>query len=54
MGLKSIQELNGFKHQLIMYGLDVNQSDFEDFCRLTNFKRYYTFDGEKYEIYCLE
>lgn len=53
MGLKSIQELNEFKHQLITNGLDVDQSNFEEFCRMTNFKRYYTFDGEKYKIYCL-
>lgn len=51
--LRSFKELNEYKRRLIMYGLDVDQSNFEDFCRMTNFKRYYTFDGEKYEIYCL-
>lgn len=54
MGLRSFKELNEFKHQLIMYGLDVDQSNFEEFCRSTNYKRYYTFDGEKYEIHCLD
>lgn len=53
MGLRSFKELNEFKHQLIRCGLDVDQSNFEEFCRMTNFKRYYTYDGEKYEIHCL-
>lgn len=51
--LSTFQELNVFKHQLITYGLDVDQSNFEEFCRMTKFKRYYTFDGKSYEIHCL-
>lgn len=51
--MRSFQELNEFKNQLIMYGLDVDQRNFEEFCRMTNFKRYYTFDREKYEIHIL-
>lgn len=51
--MKSFQELNGFKRQLMTFGLDVDQSNFEEFCRMTNFKRYYTFDGVKYDIQCL-
>ena len=51
--MKSFQELNNFKHQMMTFGLDVDQSNFEEFCRMTNFKRYYTFDGMKYEILCL-
>ena len=33
-----------------LYGLDINQENFEVFCRRTNFKRYYTFDDD-YEMY---
>lgn len=51
--LRSFQELTVFKHQLITNGLDVKQSNFEEFCRMTKFKRYYTFDGKNYEIHCL-
>lgn len=51
--MRSFQELNGFKHQLMKYGLEVDQSNFEEFCRMTNFKQYYTFDGVKYQIHCL-
>lgn len=52
--MRSFQELNAFKHRLIMYGLAVDQNNFEDFCRMTKFKRYYTFDGNNYEIHCLD
>lgn len=52
--MRSFQELNAFKLRLIMYGLDVDQNDFEEFCKMTNFKRYYTFDGKNYEIHCLD
>lgn len=52
--MKSFQELNAFKHQLIMYGLDVDQTNFKEFCKMTKFKRYYTFDGRNYEIHCLD
>lgn len=52
--MRSFQELNTFKHRMIMYGLDVDQSNFEDFCRMTKYKRYYTFDGKNYEIHCLD
>lgn len=52
--MRSFQELNTFKYRMIMYGSDVDQSNFEDFCRMTKYKRYYTFDGKNYEIHCLE
>lgn len=52
--MKSFQELNAFKHRLIMYGLDVDQRNFDEFCKMTKFKRYYTFDGRNYEIHCLK
>lgn len=50
---RSFKELCQYKSRLLRYGLEVDQSNFEEFCRLTKFKRYYTFDGEKYEIRCV-
>ena len=32
--------------ELIRYGLDVNQCNFKEFCRMTRYKRYYTFMGK--------
>ena len=52
--MRSFKELNEFKKKLVRFGLDVDQCNFEEFCRLTRFKRYYTFNGEKYEIHCLD
>lgn len=49
----SFKKLCAFKRNLIINGLDIDQSLFEDFCKTTNFKRYYTFDGEIYELHAL-
>lgn len=50
--LNSFRELMAYRRKLQLHGLDINQENFEDFCRRTNFKRYYTFDGEgKYKIH---
>lgn len=51
--VNSFKKLCAFKRNLIINGLDIDQSLFEDFCKTTNFKRYYTFDGETYELYTL-
>lgn len=51
--INSFKKLCEFKRNLITNGLSVDQSDFEDFCRKTNFKRYYTYDGEIYQLYSL-
>ena len=32
--------------ELIRYGLDVNQCNFKEFCRMMRYKRYYTFMGK--------
>lgn len=48
--LNSIKEFSAYKRKLQLYGLEINQENFEDFCRRTNFKRYYTFDGD-YEMH---
>lgn len=51
--INSCRKLCVFKKNLILQGLDVDQTNFEEFCRNTNFKRYYTFDGYKYEMHIL-
>lgn len=49
--VNSFRKLYTFKRELILHGLDVDQTNFKEFCRNTNFKRYYTFDGYKYEMH---
>lgn len=49
----SFKKLCAFKRDLITSGLSIDQSNFEDFCRKTNFKRYYTYDGEIYQLHSL-
>lgn len=51
--INSFQELYALKKHLISYGLDVEQADFESFCRKTNFKRYYTYNGCEYQLHHL-
>jgi len=48
--LNSFRELFAYRRKLQLYGLDINQENFEVFCRRTNFKRYYTFDDD-YEMH---
>lgn len=50
---RTFKELCQYKSRLLNYGLEVDQTNFEEFCRLTKFKRYYTYDGVKYEVHCL-
>ena len=50
---RSFKDLCEYKSRLLRYGLEVDQTNFEEFCRLTNFRRYYTYDGAKYEVHCL-
>lgn len=51
--VSSFRKLCAFKRDLMFDGLDVDQTNFEEFCRTTNFKRYFTYDGYKYELYDL-
>ena len=51
--LGTFRKLCTFKRNIICNGLEVDQTNFEEFCRKTNFKRFYTFDGNEYEIHCL-
>lgn len=45
-GLGSFRDLFAYRRRLQLYGMEINQENFEEFCRRTNFKRYYTFDGD--------
>ena len=51
--MATFKQLCNYKSRLLRYGLEIDQTNFEEFCRLTNFKRYYTYDGVKYEVHCL-
>lgn len=51
--MNTFKQLCNFKSRLLRYGLEIDQSNFEEFCRHTNFKRYYTYDGIKYVVHCL-
>lgn len=50
-GLDSFRELSAYRRRLQFYGMEINQENFENFCRRTNFKRYYTFDEEGYAMH---
>lgn len=52
-GLTSFKELSAFKRDIQLYGLEINQENFEEFCNRTNFKRYFTFDGKEYKLFSL-
>ena len=49
--LRSFKELSAYRRGIRLRGLNINQENFEDFCRRTNFKRYYTFDEEVYTMH---
>lgn len=50
-GITSFRELSEYKTKLQWYGLIIDQRNFVEFIRKTNFKRYYTFDGTKYAMH---
>ena len=50
---RTFKKLSQYRSDLLRYGLNVDQTNFEEFCRMTHFKRFYTFDGVKYEIHSL-
>ena len=49
--LTSFRALSNFKREIQLNGMKVNQESFVDFLRQTNFKRYFTFDGDEYVIH---
>lgn len=51
--MTSFREMSSYKRRLQLYGLKINQENFEDFCKRTNFKKIFTFDGDNYAMYRL-
>ena len=51
--MESFKDLCKYRRHLMSYGLEVDQAGFEEFCKQTNYKRYYSYNGVKYNIYCL-
>ncbi len=49
--LTTFRDLSNYKRELQLGGLEVNQEGFEDFIRQTNYRRYFTFDGDEYNLH---
>ena len=49
--LRTFREMSAYKRRLQQHGLEINQENFEEFCQRTNFKKYFTFDGDNYAIH---
>lgn len=49
--LTTFRALSCYRRDLQLCGLEVNQEGFEDFLRQTKFRRYFTFDGDEYELH---
>ena len=49
--LSTFRALSNYKRDLQLGGLEVNQENFEEFLRQTNYRRYFTYDGEEYKIH---
>lgn len=52
--LTTFRALSNYKRELQIGGLEVNQEGFEDFLRQTNFRKYFTFDGDEYRLHQIE
>lgn len=48
---ETFNELYLFKQRLRENGLDIDQTRFKEFLSKTNFKRYYTFNGQDFELH---
>lgn len=40
-----------YKNRIQLHGIEINQENFEEFCQRTNFKKYFTFDGDDYTMH---
>lgn len=49
--MTTFREKCSYKRRIQLHGLEINQENFEDFCKRTNFKKYFTFDGDDYEMH---
>lgn len=51
--LETFKEMSSYKKRIQLNGLNINQENFVEFCQRTNFKKFFTFDGEGYEMHRL-
>lgn len=49
----SYRTLCRFGRNVLQNGLSVDQTNFMDFCRQTNYRRYYTVDHRQYSVHIL-
>ena len=49
----SYRTLCRFRRNVLQNGLSVDQTNFMDFCRQTNYRRYYTVDHRQYSVHIL-
>lgn len=49
--MRTFREKLGYKRRIQLHGLEINQENFEEFCQGTNFKKYFTFDGDDYAMH---
>ena len=49
--LTTFRALSNYRKGLQLGGLEVNQEGFEDFLRRTNYRRYFTYDGDEYSLH---
>lgn len=46
---QSDRKIAQLRDEVIKHGLRVDQSKFSEYCKMTNYKRYFTFDGQQYK-----
>ena len=52
--LTTFRALSNYKRELLLGGLEVNQEGFEEFLRQTNYRRYFTYDGDEYRLHQIQ
>lgn len=48
---RSFSQLKQYRTDIIKHGLKVDQSKFIEYCKMTNYKKFFTFDGQQYRDY---
>lgn len=51
---RTLKQLRQLRQDVIMHGLKVNQDRFLHYCTLTNYRRYFTYDGTQYHLHMVE
>ena len=50
-GIRTFREKFRYKRRIQLHGLEINQENFEEFCQRTNFKKFFTFDGDDFAVH---